>query len=271
MSGDADKWAELFELSPPERLFNDVMARCYDRWRFVLSFRITAKASMDAATKQIQADKITFVANMLNDPEFDKVFIDKAKFFEQTPPDKIVEQMTAQTITEMDLMMNAASVVLVHSILDAAALDFCRVTALAAPKDWESVVEKRGVSLAEAKAINYDQLLDQKLKDYFVQLEREGLLAKADLLLARCKPEAKWSPMNNYEYDRDRLERLDKFRHNVIHSDGLGLELKDADDEIDYLMRTALYFMGLVNKRYGFRLAPPYLFQVMADFRKPSS
>jgi hypothetical protein len=77
--------------------------------------------------------------------------------------------------------------------------------------------------------------------------------------------------MHNYEYDRDRLERLDKFRHNIIHGDGLGLELKDADDEIDYLMRTALYFMGLVNKRYGFRLAPPYLFQVMADFRKPSA
>lgn len=267
---DADKLAELFKLNEAERLFNDVMARCYDRWRFVLSFRITAKASMDAAAGQIAADKITFVAEMLHGSEFDKILIDKDKFFEMNPPDKIVEQMTAQTIAEMELMMNAASLVFVHSILDAAALDFCRVTALASPKDWESVVEKKGVSLAEAKEANYEQLLRQKLKDCFVQLERESFLAKADLLLARCKPEPKWSPMNNYEYDRKRLEQLDKFRHNIIHGDGLGMELKNADDEIDYLMRTALYFMGLVNMRYGLKLAPAYIFQVMAEFRKPT-
>jgi hypothetical protein len=159
----------------------------------------------------------------------------------------------------------------VHSVLDAAALDFCRVTAMAAPKDWESLVEKKGISLAEAKAGNYDQLLQEKLKDYFVQLERESLLTKADQLLARCKPEPKWSPMNNYEYDRKRMEYLDKFRHNIIHGDGLGMELKSADDEIDYLMRTALYYMGLVNLRYGFKLAPLYIFQTMAEFRKPAS
>ena len=134
---DTDKLAEVFNLSEPERLFNDVVARCYDRWRFVLSFRITAKASMAAAADQIAADKITFVADMFHGSEFDKILIDKEKFFELNPPDKLVEQMTAQTIAEMELVMNAASIVFVHSVLDAAALDFCRVTALAAPKDWE--------------------------------------------------------------------------------------------------------------------------------------
>ena len=267
---EADKLVEVFEMSEAERLFNDVVARGYDRWRFVLSFRITAKASMAAAAKQIEADKITFVADMFYGSEFDKILIDKEKFFEMNPPDKIVQNMTEQTVQEMELVMNAASIVFVHSVLDAAALDFCRVTALVAPTDWETFVEKKGVSLAELKDANYDKLLQQKLKDYFVQLERESLLTKADQLLARCKPEAKWSPMNNYEYDRKRLEYLDKFRHNIIHGDGLGMELKNADDEIDYLMRTALYYMGLVNLRYGLKLAPLYIFQTMAEFRKPA-
>jgi len=268
---EADEIAKIFKMSPAERLFNDVVARCYDRWRFVLSFRITAKASMAAAAKQIEADKISFVADMLYGSEFDKILIEKKKFFEMNPPEKIVQSMTEQTVQEMELVMNAASIVFVHSVLDAAALDYCRVTALAAPKDWETVVEKKGVSLAELKGATYDQLLDQKLKDYFEQLERESLFAKADQLLARCKPPAKWSPMNNYEYDRKRLEYLDKFRHNIIHGDGLGMELKNADDEIDFLMRTGLYYMGLVNLRYGFKLAPLYIFQTMAEFRKPAS
>lgn len=36
-------------------------------------------------------------------------------------------------------------------------------------------------------------------------------------------------------------------------------------------MKNAHFFMGLVNLRYGFRLAPLYMFQVMAEFRKPTS
>jgi hypothetical protein len=268
---EAAQLAEYFKMSEAERLFNDVVARCYDRWRFVLSFRITSKASMAAGAKQIEADKITFVADMFHGSEFDKILMDKEKFFQSNPPEKIVQDMTEQTVREMELVMNAASVVFVHSVLDAAALDYCRVTALAAPHDWEGVVEKKGVTLAELKTANYGQLLQDKLKDYFTQLERESLLTKADQLLARCKPEAKWSPMNNYEYDRDRLERLDDFRHNIIHGDGLGMELKDADNEIDYLTRTALYFMGLVNLRYGFQINPVYIFQAMAEFRKSAS
>jgi hypothetical protein len=265
------KLAELFKMSEAERLFNDVVARCFDRWRFVLSFRITSKASMAAAAKQIEADKVTFVADMFHGSDFDKILINKEKFFHDNPPEKIIQEMTEQTVREMELVMNAASVVFVHSVLDAAAYDYCRVTALAAPNDWEGVVEKKGVPLAELKTSNYDQLLQQKLTEYFAQLERESLLTKADQLLARCKPEARWSPMNNYEYDRDRLKRLDEFRHNVIHGDGLGMELNDSDNEVDYLMRTALYFMGLVNLRYGFQINPIYTFQAMAEARKAAT
>ena len=46
---------------------------CYDRWRFALSFRITSKASAAAAAKQIQDEKVTFVADMLYGSEFNKI------------------------------------------------------------------------------------------------------------------------------------------------------------------------------------------------------
>jgi hypothetical protein len=40
----------------------------------------------------------------------------------------------------------------------------------------------------------------------------------------------------------------------------MGMELQNADDEIDYLMKTAHNFMGFVNLRYGCRLAPSTCF-----------
>lgn len=74
--------------------------------------------------------------------------------------------------------------------------------------------------------------------------------------------------MNNYEYDRVRLERLDTYRHGVIHGKSLGRAFTNADDEVDYLMRTALFYMGLVNLRYGLQINPLYVFQVMSEFSK---
>jgi hypothetical protein len=266
--GETAAIAEFFHMTEGEKLFNEVVARCFDRWRFILSFRITSKVGMKAAIEEIAAQKVTFVTDILQGSDYDKVILDKAAFFKANPPEKIVANMTEQTISETEMAMNAASLVFAHSVLDAAAFDYCRVTALVAPTDWESAVEKRTVPLVEIRGSDYDRLLQQKLKEYFTQLERESLLTKADQLFARCKPPEKWNPMNNYVYDRGRLEKLDKHRHGVIHGETLGKDLRNADDEIDYMMRTALFYMGLVNLRYGLQINPLYTFQAMADLGK---
>jgi hypothetical protein len=44
----------------------------------------------------------------------------------------------------------------------------------------------------------------------------------------------------------------------IIHADSLGEGIENASEEVDYLARTALYFMGLVNLRYDLKLDPYY-------------
>lgn len=90
---------------------------------------------MDAAKKDIEAQKIKFVSDILQGSDYDRIVIDKELFFKANPPDKIVQDMTEQTIKETEIAMNAASIVFAHSVLDGAALDYCRVTALVAPRD----------------------------------------------------------------------------------------------------------------------------------------
>jgi len=51
---------------------------------------------------------------------------------------------------------------------------------------------------------------------------------------------------------------FDDYRHEVIHGDSLGKGISHAADEVDYLMRTVLFFMGLVNCHYGLTLNPHY-------------
>ena len=66
--------------------------------------------------------------------------------------------------------------------------------------------------------------------------------------------------MNDYIYDRDRLKKVDDYRHEVIHGISPLHGIAAAEEEVDYLTRTVLFFLGLVNLRYGLRLDPFYVF-----------
>ncbi len=195
---------------------------------------------------------------MVRGGEYDKLFRDKAGFFKAIPPGKLVEEMTEATVRHGQVGVDAASIVFSHSMLDGAALDYCRVIALVAPRDWESTLDQRQIKLSDARELGYDEVLRRKLDEYFKQLEYESLLKKADLLFAKCQPPEKWSPMHNYTYDRDRLEKLDRYRHEIIHGDSLGEGIENAAAEVEYLSQTALLFMGLVNFRYNVMIDPYY-------------
>jgi hypothetical protein len=169
----------------------------------------------------------------------------------------LVKGMTKATVKYGQVGVDAASIVFAHSFLDGAAFDYCRVTTLIAPRDWEPALDQRQIKLSEIRELGYDAILRMKLDEYLVQLERESLLKKADLLFARCQPPEKWSPMGNYVYDRDHLKMLDDCRHDIIHGNEITV-INRAHEEVDYLMRTVLFFMGLVNRRYGIQLDPFY-------------
>lgn len=247
-------------MTEAERLFNQVFKRWSSRIGFIFSFRRATYEGMQGARNAIEAGNARFVDGLVNGPDYDKIFLNKTGFFEAVPPEKLSRQLTETTVGQAQIAVDAASIVFAHSVLDAAALDYCRVTALAAPGDWESVIDQRQVKLSDLRGANYEQILRKKLDEFFEQLEWESLLKKADYLLARCKPAPNWSPMNDYIYERDRLKRLDDYRHEVIHGTGPLQGIAAAEEEVDYLTRTVLFFLGLVNLRYGLQLDPFYIF-----------
>ncbi len=221
-------------MTEAEKLFSQIFQRYINRQSFILSFRLTSDQGMKAARERIAAEKVTFVNAMLEGNDYDKIFIDKASFFKEIPPEKLVENMTEETVRNAQVAVDTASIVFAHSLLDGALFDYCRVTALAAPRDWESVLDQRQIKISEARDLKYEEVLKKKLDEYLEQLERESLLKKVDALFARCKPPEHYDPMHGYSFDRDRLKRLDEYWHKIIHGDTLGggvlpqLELEKA-------------------------------------------
>lgn len=200
-------------MTEAEKLFTQVWQRWANRQSFLLSFHLTSRLGMEGARQKISAEKVTFVNAMLEGGEHDTIFIDKPALFKAMPPEQLVQTMTDETIRHFEVGVDGALIVFAHSFLDGALFDYCRVTALVAPRDWESVLDQRQIKISEARELKYEELLRKKLDEYFEQLERESLLKKADLLFARCKPPEKYDPMHGYKFSRDRLKYLDEYRH----------------------------------------------------------
>jgi hypothetical protein len=173
---------------------------------------------------------------------------------EKMSPQQLVTFIHGKTLVRAQACLDAASIIFAHSMVDSAAWDCCRVAAWLAPVDWLPRVENRKLPLSEIKGRGFDELLTLKLSEFISDLERDSLMKKVDLLFAFCRPPEKWSPVEDYTFDRDRLEKLDNLRHELVHGERLGKSIPSCAKDIDYLARTPFLLMELVSFRYGLKL-----------------
>lgn len=150
--------------------------------------------------------------------------------------------------------VEAASLVFAQSILDSAAMDYLRVTSLHNPNDWAEFVDQKQIPLSAVKGRAYDDVLKEKVSQYLETFDRQSLLVKIDKLFQICKPEKGFAPMDDYIFDRARLEQLDSLRHEIIHGSGPVNDIKVTNNDIWFLQKTAFYLMSLVNMRYDTRI-----------------
>lgn len=159
-------------------------------------------------------------------------------------------------------LVDAATLILYHSVLDGVASDCLRVTALQAPGDWETELSNAQVGLLEARDHAYKELLRARVNKRLAELEDKSLLARVDRLFARCQPEQNWSPMKGYAYDEARIRQFDEQRHKLVHGAEVGKPLTlfpVTDESLFYIVRTGMFLIGLINLRYGLQIDPQVL------------
>jgi len=85
-------------------------------------------------------------------------------------------QMTGMSLKSAQAAVDAASLVFAHSIVDAAAVGFLRIAAMASPGDWEPFVDKRKWSVVEVREFGYKRLYRDILMKELKHIERNTSL-----------------------------------------------------------------------------------------------
>ncbi len=245
-----------------EKLFTETFNVAASRFAVVSSFREISRLGLPHATIHIYDQYLEFADELFNDPQNDKLFIDKQKAFDQLGGvENLGAQLAQDNLKKYKASVDAASLIFAHSIIDNAALNYCRVCALLNHNDWEIFIKNKKLSVEEIRDQSIDQILKIKVHEYIDSLDRESLLFKVDRLFQVCRPPLNFSPLHNYAYDRERLKKLDQMRHEIVHESSSVPLLPSGDEDIWYLQKTANFFMALVNYKYEVKINPNLMFK----------
>lgn len=222
-------------------------------------FRQTYQGAVAAAAEVRRRDADALYYRLIYDPDYSKLVYQEA-FRERMPRAKFVEEAVKTSVETSTNLLNAATILFAHSMVDGAAFDYCKVTALHAPQDWELEVVNKQATLSDIRAKTFEEIRWAKIESLLEDLEMQSLEKKIDRLHARCRPPQGWSPMHGYVFDLDRIKGLDRLRQDIVHGEALGRTIESADEEFQYMNSTCWYFMGLVNLRYDLRIDPQLTF-----------
>lgn len=145
----------------------------------------------------------------------------------------------------------AATIIYAHAILDAVLCGLCRLSAKIDPSPWAAFLEKKQITLLDAKSSRISDLENKLIEHYLGQLERESLLSKSDVLFKVIKPKSARGTKKGFKFSRQRLEELDRLRHGIVHGLNFQCRLKRAEAKCDYLLNTGQFFMSLVAKHHN--------------------
>jgi hypothetical protein len=227
--------------------------RFWKNWATILSLRQVADVAIPIAAQPLSAIHRDFVDQLSVDPQYKKIIVNldgSEATWDDDTKNLLRTAMTAGVMTSAKAAIDAASLVFAHSVLDDSAWSYLRVCAIACPADWEPIIAEKKVSFADLGR-SLDAIRHDMIREKIERMERESLLKKVDLLFQLCRPPKDYAPVNDYVYDRGRLEKIDDARNGIIHKDGIGKALDDIEDDLDFIRKTANYLLALVNRRYG--------------------
>ena len=239
-----------------ELLITQIWFRTIEKFSDIFSFRSYTLNALPYIKNQVDNDTIKFVRSLAHDMEHEKFFINKEEFFKIVGGiDGLASMSSQKQIETYRKVIDSSSIILAHSAIDAAVFDYFRVIELVAPiQDFEQYLLKKQIALEDLKGLNYQEIFKQKIHKFIAELERRSLLEKIDKLFQICKPLPQFSPINDYLYNREKLEALDELRHEIVHGNGLKSILPSCDEDIIYMRNTANFLMALVIKKYDVKI-----------------
>ncbi len=148
-------------------------------------------------------------------------------------------------------IVDSASLVFAHSVLDGTLSDCCTISFEAQPADWFRFVEKRKIELSELHTMNVEDHWKRKAGEYVGQLKREPMTTRLEVLNKICIPLLGGELSPTRFIDIDQLERFDHLRQKAVHGPSFSDKIVKVQDQVMFAAAAGFYALLLVGKAHG--------------------
>ena len=230
-------------------------------WAIIDSFRRVGLAGIPYAKEIVAAEHASFIADLTASGKLGEIFIGAMNTDDLHKTGAWLRgKLTEQALKNAACSIDAASFVFAHTILDDGLSSFVEITSAAAPTYRQKRVERKNVSIAVLKNQPLEEVLQSVIaKEVWETRRNASLPEKCDLLHAICQPHEGTLVHPEYKFDLEIVSMLDKLRQDLVHGDLLGEEIANAENRLDYLRQTWMYFFIMLHKKFGLRIDPVLL------------
>jgi hypothetical protein len=246
-------------------LYNRIVWRTVKVWRRIASLQEYMRCESPTAREELSSAAKRLLSEVLSSPNYHTP--EQVEAVAQMIPNYAAAVMSG-IIKDAVATADAACTVLAHSMLDAAVDDYCEVSSILCPTDWEEDVAHDKITLAQARDPGgIDEQMKKAISKYISRLRNRSLANKIAVLQAVCKPGSS-EILKDYSYDRQRIARFDSFRHRIVHEGALGSSIDDSKNvsaDLEFIGRTSIYLANLISHRYGLVVGPDITNELLSD------
>ncbi|OGI68881.1 MAG: hypothetical protein A2W18_08545 [Candidatus Muproteobacteria bacterium RBG_16_60_9] len=234
-----------------QRMFVEIWMRLTFDWNRVTTFHLMGTAGSGPAEEIMRRQNAYFAHEVLPKSQ---VLKDPAGFVRDGLPDLFSDGMTKSMVATHREVLDAAALVIAHSILDATLLECLRLCALADPSDLVSRLKDRKISFSQAVSTSLSKLLAHAINDELKAFERQSMLFKIDRLFEYCRPTRVDFFTDGFRFDHTRMKTLDEKRHLIVHVPGDRQHFDSINSDLEFMNKSGLYMFLMIADRYHLRM-----------------
>lgn len=244
-----------------EEIFTKIFLTLTQNYSTTNTFIRFASIGKPRIKSEMKPKNKSFAWSLFNDKEYEDLFINKEQFINEIGDvNKLEDLLTAGMINSFDNAVNAASIVFMHSALDAIVTDLCQVSALIAPDDWFKYIKNKEVSFKKIKNSSYEETYLNELDNFIKKIDNKSLIERTQILFSLCQPSKNFQIKSDFSFKQDQLKEIDSLRHEIVHDNGILSSVENVEDKVNYLLNTGVHLLGMINKKYDVKLNPLYGF-----------
>lgn len=227
--------------------FSVLIGRYLKGWALVHNLRFVSSRGFAASRDDLKDFYAEGFRKFISDPD-----IRDALAGMEDDAGLVVNQVTNRSREQAALSIDATSIILAHSVLDALLSDLLSFSGKYYPDSWLRYIKNKEVKYTYEELLQRNQVeIRQEVIQKCLKPPGYPIIKKCECLHIICKRDCHWKSMTDYAYEETELEKLDNLRHDIVHGLMFDLTITDIDGKLIYLENTGWHFILMMKERYN--------------------